>query len=170
GYPPICETPEQAFAELRRLASGVVPADRLFVAPVSLRQAEPEEFRRSAQLARDLGLRLYTHIAETAAEVQGSLEANDRRPVALMHDLGFAGPDTVLVHCVQLTQNEIDLLAASGSHVVHCPTNHMKLAKGVTPVPALLAAGVNVALGADIMTDVLTEVRQEIFLQGLHAG
>ncbi len=170
GYPPICETPEAAFSEIERLASGVVPRDRLMIAPVSLRQAEPEEFRRAAELARELGLRLYTHIAETGAEVQSSLEVNGRRPVELMHDLGFAGPDAVLVHCVQLTEQEIALLAGSGSHVVHCPTNHMKLAKGVTPVPALLAAGSNVALGADIMTDLLTEVRQEIFLQGLHAG
>ena len=52
--------------------------------------------------------------------------------------------------------------------MVHCPSNHMRLAKGVTPVPRLLAAGANVGMGIDQMDDLFAELRQEILLQGLH--
>ncbi|GHH63601.1 S-adenosylhomocysteine deaminase [Streptosporangium violaceochromogenes] len=167
GYDPICETPEAAFGAIRELADGPVPRDRLMIAPVSFRQTSADVYRESRRLADELGLRLYTHIAETSAEVETILGEQGARPVELLHNLGFAGPDTVMVHCVLLSPREIELLADSGTHVVHCPTNHMKLAKGVTPVPALLAAGVNVCLGADMMTDILAETRQEILLQGL---
>lgn len=170
GYDPICEPLDRAFDAIRELADGLVPKDRLFVAPVSLRQVAPEVYRASREVADELGLRLYTHIAETAAEVESTMRSHGVRPVELLHQLGFAGADTVLVHCVTLSDLEISMLAESRTHVVHCPTNHMKLAKGVTPVPALLEAGVNVALGVDMMVDLLTEMRQEILLQGLHAS
>lgn len=81
--------------------------------------------------------------------------------------LGFLSERTVLVHCVLLDDCEIELLAERGTHVIHCPTNHMKLAKGFTRVPDLLAAGVNVALGIDMMADMLIEMRTEI---GMHAA
>ena len=72
-----------------------------------------------------------------------------------------------LVHCVLLSDAEIDLLAGSGTHVVHCPSNHMKLAKGFTRVPDLLDAGVNVGLGVDQMVDIFCEMRQEVLLQSI---
>lgn len=170
GYEPICEPADAAFVAIQELSDSLVPRERLFIAPVSFRQTGPEVYRRSREVADQLGLRLYTHIAETAAEVDELLAKHGARPVDLLHQLGFCGPDTVMVHCVLLSDGEIAALAQSGTHVVHCPSNHMKLAKGVTPVPALLAAGVNVCLGVDMMTDLLSEVRLEMLLQGLHAS
>ncbi len=169
-YRPICESPQRAFSAIRDLLDGVVPRDRLFVAPVSFRQAPPEVYTQARRFADRHGLRLYTHVAETSAEVQGIRADYGYRPVELLHRLGFAGPDTVLVHCVYLTTREIGLLARSRTHVVHCPSNHMKLAKGVTAVPSLLERGVNVAMGIDTMDDMFTEMRQEVLLQGLHAS
>ncbi len=61
-------------------------------------------------------------------------------------------------------------LGRSGTHVVHCPTNHLKLAKGVAPVTRLLAAGVNVALGVDTMDDLFADMRQVMLVQGLMAS
>ena len=166
-YEPICESADRAFGSIEQLVTGPVPPERLFIAPVSLRQAEPEVFERARQLADKLSLRLYTHIAETEAEVDSCLQEHGLRPVELMHRLGFAGRDTVLVHCVKLVPSEIDLLASSATTVVHCPSNNMRLAKGVTQVPELLRAGVNVCLGVDAMDDVFAEMRQEVYLQSL---
>jgi 5-methylthioadenosine/S-adenosylhomocysteine deaminase len=87
--------------------------------------------------------------------------------VQLLHDIGFASSDAILVHCVYLSAREIRMLAQSGATVVHCPTNHMRLAKGVTPVPKLLEAGANVGMGIDQMDDLFVEMRQEILMQGL---
>ncbi|MGH9896123.1 MAG: amidohydrolase family protein, partial [bacterium] len=113
---------------------------------------------------------LYTHVAETPDEVAWVRDDYGARPVKMLHRLGFAGQDTVLVHCVHLSAGEIGLLAKSGTHVVVCPTNHMKLAKGVAPVPRLLDAGVNVAIGVDGMDDVFNDMRQMMLVQGLHAS
>lgn len=167
GYEPICETRENALAAVRDLAGGLVPKDRLFIAPVSFRQSEPDDYRAARKLADELNIGLYTHIAETAQEVESTQKEFGYRPVEFLHHLGFTGSRSVFVHCVLLSDEEIALLAETGTHVVHCPVNHMKLAKGVTPVPRLLEAGVNVTLGLDASVDVFREVLQELLLQSV---
>ncbi|MFQ5692220.1 MAG: amidohydrolase family protein [Nitrospinota bacterium] len=167
-YAPICETREAALGRIRRLVEeGGVARERLFVAPVSFRQADPDDYRAARRLADDLGLRTYTHIAETRQEVEGIVKAHGRRPIHFLHELGFSGPDTVLVHCVLLDDSEIERLAETRTTVVHCPSNHMKLAKGVTRVPDLLRAGVNMTLGVDVMENLWIEMRNELQLQSL---
>jgi cytosine/adenosine deaminase-related metal-dependent hydrolase len=166
-YRPICEKPSVAFRSIANTADTLVPAERLLVAPVSFRQAPPAVFARARRFADRSGLRLYTHVAETKSEVEQIRQSEGARPVELLHRLGFAGQDTVLVHCVYLSAGEIRQLQQSGTHVVHCPTNHMKLAKGVTPVPRLLEKGINVGLGVDTMSDLFAEMRQEVLLQSL---
>jgi 5-methylthioadenosine/S-adenosylhomocysteine deaminase len=99
--------------------------------------------------ARQLDLPIQTHLAETAQEVASSLAEHGRTPLHRLHDLGATGPQFIAIHGVHLGVDEIALLAAQGCHVVHCPISNMKLGSGIAPVPALLAAGVNVALGTD---------------------
>lgn len=167
-YEPVSETWEQAEQRMRRvLDDGLVDRDRFFVAPVSIRQSSPEDYRRAVALADDLDVGLYTHVAETPSEIDSWRDEYGTTPIHALDELGFLGPRSMLVHCVQLEPDEIDVLASRGTHVVHCPTNHMKLAKGFTPVPDLLEAGVNVALGVDMMADMLVEIRSEL---GMHAA
>jgi cytosine/adenosine deaminase-related metal-dependent hydrolase len=169
-YRPICEREADAFRDIEAMADTVVPKERLFVAPVSFRQVAASTFAKARRFADRLGLRLYTHVAETKDEVAAVRREHGARPVELLHRLGFAGSDTALVHCVQLSAGEISKLAKSGTHVVVCPTNHMRLAKGVAPVPRMLEAGVNVALGVDGMDDLFNDMRQLMLIQGLHAA
>jgi 5-methylthioadenosine/S-adenosylhomocysteine deaminase len=167
-YEPVCETWDAAETKIRELSdSGRVPVDRLFVAPVSIRQVVPDEFRKARALADDLGVGTYTHVAETASEIETWREETGESPIRALDALGFLTDRTVLVHCVLLDDDEIELLAERGAHVIHCPTNHMKLAKGFTRVPDLLRGGVNVALGVDMMADMLIEMRTEL---GMHAA
>ena len=84
-----------------------------------------------------------------------------------LHHLGWTGPDVTLVHCVLLSAREVDLLARSGTTVVHCPSNHMTLAKGITEVPRLLGRGIPVCLGLDGMDSLLLEIRLEVLMQSL---
>ena len=170
-YQPVCETFEQAADNIRALlANTTATPDRLFVAPVSIRQATFEEFERSAALAAELGAGTYTHASETPAERRTWLQEADATPIKALDRAGFLSERTVLAHCVVLDDDEIELLATRGTHVVHCPSNNMKLAKGVTRVPDLLAAGVNVGLGVDMMTDIFSEMRAELHMQSLHSG
>jgi 5-methylthioadenosine/S-adenosylhomocysteine deaminase len=167
-YRPITEPIRAALRAIEDLADGTVPRERLFVAPVSFRQATPSDYVAARRLADRLGLRTYTHVAETPEEVEAIRREHGSRPVALLHRLGFAGEDATLVHCVYLSRAEVRMLARSGAVVVHCPSNHMRLAKGVAPVLAMLEAGVRVGMGVDMMDDLFAEMRQEVLLQSLH--
>jgi cytosine/adenosine deaminase-related metal-dependent hydrolase len=151
-------------------ADDVLPASRLFLAPVSLRQTSIEGYRATVAAADRSGLRLYTHVAESAEEVQRCQAEHGRRPIELLHELGFLRPGTVLVHCVHVNEREIELLAETGTVVAYCPSNHLKLAKGFAPVREMRAAGVRVCLGIDGMTDLFTEMRQAVYAQGSAAG
>jgi cytosine/adenosine deaminase-related metal-dependent hydrolase len=169
-YDPVVETWDEAAAKIRVLADGRVPPARLFVAPVSIRQASAEDFRKGRALADELGCGLYTHVAETAAERDAWHRECGSGPIAALDNAGFLTDRTVLVHCVDVQADEIELMAARGCHVIHCPTNNMKLAKGFTPVPELLAAGVNVGMGIDMMADMFTEMRAEVGMHAVHRG
>jgi 5-methylthioadenosine/S-adenosylhomocysteine deaminase len=129
-----------------------------------------EDFRKSRALADELGCGLYTHVAETAAEREAWHRECGSGPIAALDNAGFLTDRTVLVHCVDVQADEIELMAARGCHVIHCPTNNMKLAKGFTPVPELLAAGVNVGIGIDMMADMFTEMRAEVGMHAVHRG
>lgn len=106
-------------------------------------------FARVVMFARQLDLPVETHLAETREEVDEARKATGSSTLARLDRLGVTGPGFVAIHGVHLDAADIALLAAHGCHVVHCPASNMKLASGIAPVAALLAAGVNVALGTD---------------------
>ncbi|NJB66743.1 5-methylthioadenosine/S-adenosylhomocysteine deaminase [Desulfobaculum xiamenense] len=122
---------------------------RTGIAPHAVYTNSPETLRESFALAKRLNVPWMIHLAENAEETARCMEATGKRPVAYLHDLGCLSPRSVLVHCVDLTEDDISLIAASGAHVVHNPRSNMKLASGIAPVPALQRAGVNVCLGTD---------------------
>jgi 5-methylthioadenosine/S-adenosylhomocysteine deaminase len=166
-FKPLNEPRRAALANIEALLAEGVPPDHLMVAPVSFRQATATDFRAARRLADRHGLRLHTHIAETDEEVAASLKETGYRPVEHLHHLGWTGADVTLAHCILLSAREIDLLAKSGTTVVHCPSNHMLFAKGVTEVPRLLGRGIPVALGLDVMDSFLLELRVEVLMQNL---
>jgi 5-methylthioadenosine/S-adenosylhomocysteine deaminase len=101
------------------------------------------------ELAEEHGAIYLIHLCETAAEVADVIAQHGRRPVAHLESLGVLDGLVVLAHGVHVSPEEIALLAERGVSVSHCPESNMKLASGVAPVPAMLAAGLNVALGTD---------------------
>ena len=99
--------------------------------------------------ARQLDLPIQTHLAETAHEIAEGRARHGQAPLDRLHALGATGPGFIAIHAVHLGAGDIELLATQGCHVVHCPISNMKLGSGIAPVSALLARGVNVALGTD---------------------
>ena len=104
---------------------------------------------RIRQLADELELPIHIHLHETRTEVATAVTETGLRPLARLEALGLVTPALIGVHATQLDDEEIELLAAANASIVHCPRSNMKLASGACPVGALLAAGVNVALGTD---------------------
>jgi cytosine/adenosine deaminase-related metal-dependent hydrolase len=122
---------------------------RIAVAPCSPFSVTADLMRDSADLARRAGVRLHTHLAETLDEEQFCLETYGRTPAQYAEDLGWLGPDVWLAHCVHLSDEAVERLAASGTGVAHCPTSNGRLGSGIARVRDLLAAGAPVGLGVD---------------------
>jgi len=115
-------------------------------APYSASDATLTRIRR---LADELDLPVAMHLHETAHEVEQSLQAHGRRPLARLAELGLASPQLVAIHMTQVAPEDMDTLAECGASVVHCPESNLKLGAGVCPVARLLGRGVRVALGTD---------------------
>jgi len=113
-----------------------------------------------------------THLAESSAEVEFIMRSSGElasrfyprvgweylipppsgcRPTEYLQQCGGLFPGNLLVHGVQLTTDEINLIAAARMHLVLCPRSNSRLKVGTAPVAKLLAAGVNLALGTDSM-------------------
>jgi len=129
------------------------PADdsmlRVAVAPCSPFSVTPELMREAADLARDRGVRLHTHLAETVEEEEFCREQLGCNPAEYADRLGWLGEDVWLAHCVHLDDAAIARLAATGTGVAHCPTSNARLGAGVAALADLLGAGVPVGLGVD---------------------
>ncbi len=100
-------------------------------------------------LSDELDLPIHMHIHETADEINNAMKANGVRPLQRLDRLGLLSPSLMAVHMTQLTDGEIERLAETGAHVIHCAESNMKLASGSCPVDQLQAAGINCALGTD---------------------
>ncbi len=108
-----------------------------------------ENLAKIATLANELDTIVHIHLHETAGEVLQAVEEHGERPLDSLNRLGLLGPRTQAVHMTDIGDQDITLLAQTGTHVVHCPMSNMKLASGTCPVSRLMDAGVNVALGTD---------------------
>ena len=143
---------------------------RVAVAPCSPFSVTPDLMREAAALARSYGVHLHTHLAETLDEEQFCLREFGHRPVPYAEELGWVGNDVWYAHGVHLNEQEVALLARTGTGVCHCPSSNMRLASGIAPVRAYLDEGVRVGLGVDgsasnDSSHLLAEARMALLLQ-----
>ena len=145
---------------------------RIVIGPCSPFSVTTDLMRQSAELARDLGVHLHTHLAETKDEEDFCLERFGARPVQYATDVGWAGDDVWFAHAVHVAPDEIREMGRARTGVAHCPTSNMRLASGIAPVPAYRAAGVRVGIGCDgsasnDSSHLLAEARQALLLNRL---
>jgi len=122
---------------------------QIAVAPCSPFSVSKRLMTESAALARRLGLRLHTHLAETVEEEEYCQGLFGCRPVEYLEQVGWLAGDVWCAHCVHLSDADVRAFAAAGTGVAHCPTSNLRLGAGVAPVRAMLDAGVQVGLGVD---------------------
>ncbi|MBD3671412.1 MAG: TRZ/ATZ family hydrolase [Gammaproteobacteria bacterium] len=108
-----------------------------------------EPLSRIATYAEELDIPIHIHVHEIEDEVTRAVAETGKRPLQRLQELGLVSPRLIAVHMTQLVDEEIEMMAESGGHVVHCPQSNLKLASGFSPVAKLMQAGVNVALGTD---------------------
>ena len=122
---------------------------RYAVAPRFALSCSRELLAGAVGLARGRGWLLHTHASENRDETALVRERTGMGNVAFLAEIGIAGADAVLAHCVHLDEAEAGLLARDRTGVAHCPGANLKLASGIADLPGLLARGVRVGLGAD---------------------
>jgi cytosine/adenosine deaminase-related metal-dependent hydrolase len=148
---------------------------KVALAPCSPFSVSEKSMRDAAELARRKGVRLHTHLAETADEDDFCKEMYGRRPLRVMEDCGFVGPDVWFAHGIHFNDEELDLLARTKTGVAHCPSSNMRLGSGVARVREMLDRGVPVGLAVDgsasnDSSDMLGEARQALLLQRIRYG
>lgn len=132
----------------------------------------PETLRQAGRMAWEHGTSLFCHVAETEREVEDVRRLYGRTPVAHLHELDILGPSFVAVHAVHVSAGEMEIIAGSGTRVVHCPESNMKLSSGAAAVADLVAMGITVGLGTDGPAsnnnlDLFEEMRSASFLAKL---
>lgn len=148
---------------------------RVALAPCSPFSVSEKSMRDAADLARKYGARLHTHLAETADETDFCVQTLGRRPLRVMEDNGFVGKDVWYAHGIHFNDDELDLLARTGTGVAHCPSSNMRLGSGICRVRDMLDRGVSVGLAVDgsasnDASDMLGEARQALLLQRVRYG
>ncbi len=119
------------------------------VDPHAVYTCSPDLLVRLAQMAEDHDSLYVIHLAETRDEVATCRERYGRTPVEHLEHLGILNSRVLADHCVQVTDEEIALMAERGVRVAHCPESNLKLASGIAPVVKMLAAGITVGIGTD---------------------
>ena len=145
------------------------------LAPCSPFSVSRELLQESAVLARQYGVRLHTHVAETKDEERYTLDRYRMRPLEYMASVGWTGPDVWYAHGIHFNDEELRELARTGTGVAHCPISNMKLASGVARIPEMLKLGVPVGLAVDGSasndgSSLMEELRVSYLLHRLHSS
>jgi len=135
---------------------------RVSVDPHSPYTVDPEYMRSLKEITNELNERYgspnmpiiwHTHMAETEDEPEKIRRAFGipvkEGVVKYLDSLNVLGEDVLAVHCVSLTEADIEVLTDKKVKVSHNPVSNLKLASGISPVPRLLQAGVSLSLGTD---------------------
>jgi cytosine/adenosine deaminase-related metal-dependent hydrolase len=178
GLPPdaVVETRDDALSATEAaagLADG--PHVEITVAPCSPFSVTRELMTESAELARRLGLRLHTHLAETVEEEDYCRALYGCTPVEYLEQVGWLAEDVWCAHCVHLSDDDVATFGKHDVGVAHCPTSNMRLGAGIAPVRELLDADVRVGLGVDGSAsnergDLFHEVKQSLLVARARGG
>ena len=120
---------------------------QIVLAPCSPFSVTGELMRQSARLARQYGVQLHTHLAETQDEEVFCLEKFGHRPVGYMQEVEWVGQDVWFAHAVYANPQEVQVFSQHGCGVAHCPSSNMRLASGIAPIREYLHAQGQSGLG-----------------------
>ena len=182
GLPPdsVVDTEENILKDSQRLIQKYHDANpgsmvQIVLAPCSPFSVTSDLMKQSAKLAREYGVHLHTHLAETEDEEQFCMKMFGHRPVGYMQEVDWVGDDVWFAHAVWVNDEEIEVFAKHNCGVAHCPTSNMRLASGIAPIKEYRKAGVNVGLGVDGSASndgshLLAEARNAMLLSRVKEG
>ncbi|MEW6730691.1 MAG: 5'-deoxyadenosine deaminase [Acidobacteriota bacterium] len=128
-----------------------------------------------ARIAVEKGALVHTHASENRREIEIVESETGLRNIEYLNRVGLTGRHVALAHCIYVNEREQDILAETGTHVMHCPSSNLKLGSGIAPINEMLSRGVYISLGADGAPcnnnlDIFTEMRLAALLQKVRGG
>lgn len=108
-----------------------------------------EYLQKVIEAAQSNNAEIQMHLCETKGEVENCIKEHGVTPIKLMDQLGMFEQGTIAAHCVYLTEDDMDIMAAKNVRVAHNPQSNLKLASGIAPVASMLEKGICVGLGTD---------------------
>ena len=108
-----------------------------------------ETLKEAKALCVENGLLFQIHVAETQNECQQIRNAHQCTPIQYLDRLEILDENTLLIHCVWLTDEDVEIIAARKASISHNPESNAKLASGIAPIPEILRSGIPVGLGTD---------------------
>ena len=148
SYRPVEETME-AFEEISERWSNRDERVRLTLAPSNVHRCSDELLVAFRELANKHKTGIHIHLQESVYQKLEGLRAWNKTPLQHLNDLGFLGPDVVCGHSVWITDEDIDVMAATGTNVCHNASSNLRISSGIAPIGKLLQKGVRIAIGSD---------------------
>ena len=137
---------------------------RVLLSPANVQWCSDDFLQRTKEYATRYKTGVHIHMVESVYQKEYGTRTWGKTPVDHLNDLGFLGPELSCAHAVWLTDHDIDLLAETSTTICHNASSNLRLKNGVAPVSAMVARGVNVAVGTDSIAlndddDMLQEMR-----------
>src|SRR5205823_7462447 len=122
---------------------------RFGVAPHSIRAVPLADLKKIASWSRDNRLPIHMHVAEQTAENGACLREYESTPVQLLSKEGLLGHDFTAVHAINISDEEIAMLAKANATICSCPTTERNLGDGILSADRIMSSGINIAFGSD---------------------
>lgn len=182
GLPPdsVVQTEEEILEDSERCIKtfhdpSPLAMHKIVLAPCSPFSVTKRCMLESSRLARRYNVGLHTHLCETMDEEETCKKMYGVRPLELMRECELIGEGVFYAHGIYFNDDELDLLAATGSSIAHCPSSNMRLGSGICRVRDMLDRGICVGIGVDgsasnDSSNMLLEMRQALLLQRVKYG
>ena len=152
-HPSMIEKPEDIEASVRKLYKEYQGSENgritIAMAPAALWSNSDASLKMTQKVSADLDILVSIHVSETPFDKEATLAEHGKWELPLLKDLKLLNDKLIMVHCVYLSEEDMDDIKDYGATVSHNPMSNMYLSSGVAPIPALNRKGVPVGLGLD---------------------
>ena len=119
------------------------------MAPSNVHRCSDELLTALKEMAGRYRTGIHIHLQETVYQKLYGHTAYGKTPLQHLYDLGFLGPEVTCGHSVWATEEDLRLMAATGTNICHNASSNLRLQSGIAPLGRILAAGIKVAIGSD---------------------
>lgn len=160
---------QEALEEKREYESSTL---KFILSPHAIYSCSTQMLEQVSKEAERQGMLKQIHLSESDTEVNDCLNKHGKTPVKLLEDIGFLDEKTILAHCVKMCYNDLDILQASGAHVVTNPASNAKLGNGFAPISEMREKAINICIGTDgtASNNTLNMFREMGLLSLIHKG